>query len=193
MHARHAVAAAAALALAGCAAAAPAVPPAAPADASPPLLGSPFTDAPGSLGLPLVLDRTDLRIGTTVEFHRPPTEGEVHDLGLVLGLQHVLISLEHWPDSFEMLAPLERVPPETDVIVVLRGYPPSRAAAEAWNTLNAPLRLVVVVDGPPPDASVVGDLNTMRALERVVARMDEPSRAGFERLQRPLSFLKVVQ
>jgi hypothetical protein len=33
----------------------------------------------------------------------------------------------------------------------------------------------------------------MRNLERVIAEMDEPSRAGFERLQRPLSFRKVVR
>jgi hypothetical protein len=33
----------------------------------------------------------------------------------------------------------------------------------------------------------------MRNLERVIAEMDQPSRAGFERLQRPLSFRKVVR
>ena len=33
----------------------------------------------------------------------------------------------------------------------------------------------------------------MRYLERVIAQMDEPSRIGFDRLQRPLSFRKVVR
>jgi hypothetical protein len=32
----------------------------------------------------------------------------------------------------------------------------------------------------------------MRALDRVIAEMNEPSRYGFERLQRPLSFRKVM-
>jgi hypothetical protein len=40
---------------------------------------------------------------------------------------------------------------------------------------------------------VVSDLNSMRGLERVVAQMDDPSRTGFERLQRPLSFRKLVE
>jgi hypothetical protein len=39
---------------------------------------------------------------------------------------------------------------------------------------------------------VVQDLNAMRGLERVVADVDPPSRAGFERLQRPLSFRRLV-
>ena len=37
---------------------------------------------------------------------------------------------------------------------------------------------------------VVQDLNAMRSLERVIAEMELPSRSGFERLQRPLSFLR---
>jgi hypothetical protein len=39
----------------------------------------------------------------------------------------------------------------------------------------------------------VQDLNGMRVLERVVADVDPPSRAGFERLQRPLSFRRIVE
>jgi len=76
---------------------------------------------------------------------------------------------------------------------VLPGYPPSREAAEAWNLVNARLRMIVVVTTPPPSIGVVGDLNTMRGLERVIAELDQPSRSGFERLQRPLSFRKVVE
>jgi len=38
----------------------------------------------------------------------------------------------------------------------------------------------------------VADLNGMRGLERVIAEIDDPSRAGFERLQRPLGFRRVM-
>ena len=79
-----------------------------------------------------------------------------------------------------------------DVIVVLPGYPPNRAAAQAWNYVGARLRIVAVVPGAPASSTIIGDLNTMRGLERVIAQMDEPSRSGFERLQRPLSFRKVM-
>jgi len=78
------------------------------------------------------------------------------------------------------------------VIVVIPGYPPNRSAAEAWNRVNARLRIVDVVPGPPISRAVLDDLNLMRGLERVIAQMDEPSRMGFEQLQRPLSFRKVM-
>lgn len=78
-------------------------------------------------------------------------------------------------------------------MVVLRGYPPSRGAAELWNLLGAPVRLVLLVPGPPTDPGVLMDLNVMRHLDRVIAEMDVPARTGFERLQRPLSFRKVVR
>ena len=118
---------------------------------------------------------------------------EVYDATQVFGLAHVVLSLPYWPADMEPLQALSVVPPEADVIVVLPGYPPNRAAAEAWNYVNARLRIVVVVAGEPPSSVVVGDLNTMRGLERVIAQMDDPSRLGFERLQRPLSFRKVVE
>jgi hypothetical protein len=41
--------------------------------------------------------------------------------------------------------------------------------------------------------STLDAFNIMRSLERVVAEMNEPSRSGFEQLQRPLSFRKVVR
>ena len=78
------------------------------------------------------------------------------------------------------------------MIVVLPGYPPNRMAAHVWNYVGARLRIVVVVPDAPPSLAVIGDLNTMRGLERVIAQMDEPSRSGFEQLQRPLSFRKIV-
>jgi hypothetical protein len=178
-------------ALLGCAASAP--PPAA---EPPPQLGSPFSDKRmgfASIDYPLLLDRTDFRLGTTVQFKRIPTLTELHDLTNVPALQHVLITLPTWPLQYAPLDILNQIPTETDVIVVLPGYPPSRAAAEAWNLVQAHLRIVVVVPGEPPGATVIADLNTMRGLERVVAQMDEPNRYGFERLQRPLSFRKLVE
>ena len=96
-------------------------------------------------------------------------------------------------DRDETLDVLNQIPAETDVIVVMPGYPPSRQAAEAWNLVQARLRIVVVVSDPPPSAAVASELNEMRGLERVVAQMDDPRRSGFERLQRPLSFRKLVE
>jgi hypothetical protein len=80
-----------------------------------------------------------------------------------------------------------------DVIVVLPGYPPSHGAADAWNLVRSRLRLVVVVPGPPPGSAAIADLNNMRGLERVIAQMEYPHRSGFELLQRPLSFRRLVE
>ncbi|MGH7731697.1 MAG: hypothetical protein ACRENJ_10670 [Candidatus Eiseniibacteriota bacterium] len=172
-------------ALAGCMAAGPPI--GAQSPSAPP---SPAASA--RRGPPLILDRTDLRIGTTVHFSRVPTVSEVHDVAQLPGLAHLVLSLPEWPADFEPLRALDLTPPETQVIVVLSGYPPSQAAADLWSYVGATLRIVVVVTEPPPSPAEIGDLNTMRALERVIAEMDQPSRSGFERLQRPLSFRKVV-
>lgn len=184
-------------ALAGCTAAGPPLVASPGAEAArPPMLGSPFADRGASIfaaGMPLIIDRTDLRIGTTVEFRRVPTAGELNDLTLVSGFIRLVLALPAWPGEYAALEVLNRLPEETDVVVVLPGYPPSRAAAEAWNLLGARARIVVVVPGPPPSAAVIADLNSMRGLERVIAQMDEPARSGFERLQRPLSFRKLVE
>jgi len=180
-------------ALAGCMAAGPPIGAQSPEPPSP--AGSPFSDhsmGVDAIGTPLIIDRTDLRIGTTVHFRRIPTASEVHDATQLPGLAHIVLSLPYWPVDVEPLQALDSTPPETQVIVVLPGYPPNRAAAQVWNYVQASLRIVVVVPGAPPSLAVVGDLNTMRGLERVIAQMDEPSRSGFERLQRPLSFRKVV-
>lgn len=163
----------------------PAQPPAA---ARPP--GGP---AAGRAILPLILDRSDLRIGVTVQFARIPTPEEIGDLRQTAGLAHVVLALDAWPAGYEALTVLDLLPQEADVIVLLPGFPPSREAAEAWNLVRARLRLVLLVPEAPPSPTVVQDLNAMRALERVIAEVDPPSRAGFERLQRPLSFLKVVE
>jgi hypothetical protein len=184
--------------LAGCMAASPPPGPVSDpgaAESSGPL-GSPFARAAGSaagLGAPLLIDRTDLQIGTTVHFSRVPTRSELHDLSQFLGLAHVVLALPAWPEGFANLQDLDALPPESDLIVILPGYPPSRAAADAWNQIGNPrLRVVVLVNGPPPGVGVVEDLNAIRGLERVVAELDEPSRLGFERLQRPLGFRKVM-
>jgi hypothetical protein len=149
--------------------------------------------ATGGPGAPLILDRTDLRMGVTVQFSRLPTLAEINELRQTAGLAHVVLALPDWPADYETLMVLGQLPPETDAIVVLPGYPPSRQAAAAWNLVQARMRIVLLVPGPPPSPTVTADLNGMRGLERVIAQIDPPSRAGFERLQRPLSFRKVVE
>jgi hypothetical protein len=159
-------------------------------------VGSPFSDRRmgyGGFGAPLLLDRTDFRLGTTVEFTRFPSATELYDLHQLPGVAHVVVSLPSWPAEYGPLQVLDQTPAEADVIVILPGYPPSRQAAEAWNLVNARLRIVVVVNEAPPNIGVVDDLNKMRGLERVIAQMDQPFRSGFERLQRPLSFRKVME
>ncbi len=139
---------------------------------------------------PLLLDPLDLGFGTSVIFPRIPTTRDLSDLAYYPAVQHVVIQLERWPDGWEGIRPMQDYPlPEgADLIVVIPGYPPSRQAAEAWNYLRRPLRIVMLVDGPPTDRGTILELNAIRGLERVIADMTMPSRSGFERLQRPLSF-----
>ena len=162
----------------------------------PPLTAQPpppgHARAPADNGMPLILDRTDMRIGTTVEFDRIPDLREIADLDQVFALAHVVLSLPEWPTSYAQIQALERLPYTTDLLVLLPGYPPSREAGEAWNLLNTHPRLILLVDGPPASSGSFTDLNAMRGLERVVARMEHPSRYGFERLQRPLSFFQRI-
>jgi len=183
--------------LAGCMAAGPALHTPTPSSAAPESpLGSPFGgNRVGNLSRswPLVLDRGDISLGTSVHFNRLPTAGELHDLDAITGVQNVVVALPAWPSDAAPLETLAQINPEATGIVILPGYPPSRQAAAAWNLIPARLRIVVLVDGPPVSATILDDLNTMRGLERVIAEMDRPSRAGFERLQRPLSFRKVVE
>ncbi len=180
-----------ALAAAGCATLPAAEPPAA---ENPSPLGSPFSDAHyREPCAPLILDRSDLALGTTVTFERLPTSNELYDLQQVYGLAHVVIALPAWPKDYAPLEALKLAPPDLDVAVLLPGYPPTRGAVEIWNLLGVPVRVIVLADGPPPAPGVIDDLNTMRNLERVIAEMDVPARTGFERLQRPLSFRTVVR
>ncbi len=139
---------------------------------------------------PLLLDRTDLRMGTSVHFGRVPTAAEVHDLWTVAGLSHVVVSLREWPSDFEPLQGLGRLPETADLVILLRGYPPKPSAVDVWGYLSVPARVIIVVPGPPPNQTVVEDLNAMRSLERVIVEMDYPSRSGLERLHRPVSFRK---
>lgn len=160
--------------------------------AGPPIGAQSTRGAPAAAGEPLILDRTDLRIGTTVQFRRIPDVSALNDLRQVRALAHVVLVLDEWPSDITGATSLSQVPRESDVIVVLPGYPPSRAAAELWNYVDARVRIVLLVDGPPTSNSVTDDLNAMRHLERVIAQMDDPGRSGFERLQRPLSFRKLM-
>ena len=165
-----------------------------PAPAGPEGDAAPRAGAPASasVGMPLLIDRMDLRIGTTVQFDRLPTVGELNDLQQLPGLAHVVVSLPEWPRDYEPLQPLDQIPYGSDLVVILPGFPPTHGAAEIWGYVHASLRVVVVVNGPPAGREVLNDLNSMRSLERVIAQMDQPSRAGFEPLQRPLSFRKIM-
>lgn len=140
--------------------------------------------------LPLLLDTNDFGFGTSVLFGRLPSIKDIGDLASLASVQHVVVALPEWPAGYEALQPLGQalLPEGADLIVVLPGYPPTHAAAEAWNYLRLPLRLVLVVDGPPGNRAGIDELNRIRGLERVIADMEYPSRTGFERLQRPLSF-----
>lgn len=184
MRSRSALALAAAF-LVGCAAGGPIAGGGGPATAQ-----SPARIGMQVYGAPLLLDRTDLRIGTTVQFDRLPDAGEIGELRQVPALAHVVLALPQWPGEPELddLKLLTGVPPESDIIAVLPGWPPSGLAADAWDAVGGRARIVLVVDGPPERIGQVLDVNRMRGVERVVAQMDEPSRSGFERLQRPLSF-----
>jgi hypothetical protein len=159
--------------------------------AGPPAPAEPPPAAPASaatLAAPLLLDRADFRLGTTVQFPRIPEASELFELHQMTGLAHVVLTLPAWPLTYADLVPLEQLPPESDLIVVLPGFPPSREAANAWNLIEVRARLILVVGDQPPTTVTIADLNAMRALERVIVETDYPTRSGFERLQRPVSF-----
>lgn len=149
-------------------------------------------DAGSSTAAPILLDRTDLALGTTVEFHHLPSPVELQDASDLFALRHVVVMLPGWPQLTADLSRFAALPGGADAIVIVPGYPPDRSALDAWNLARGPIRLVVVVDGPPLNPGQLDDLNTLRSLERVVAREANPSRSGFERLQRPLSFVMTV-
>ena len=140
--------------------------------------------------VPLLIDPTDLGLGATVVFDHIPDAHDLGNLSYLSSVQHVVLTLPAWPEDFSKIEPMQLslFPVGADLIVVLPGYPRTHAAIAAWNLVHRPLRMVVVVPGPPSDRSMITELNALRGLERVVCDTQEPSRSGFERLQKPLSF-----
>jgi hypothetical protein len=163
-------------------------PPAAPAAQAPaPLPREANPD--DALCAPLLIDQ-DFGFGTHVVMRRLPNAADLEDMRFISGLRQVLIALPAWPSTYAELKPLQQaiMPEGTEIVVLLPGWPPSHEALGAWNLVGANLRLIMVVDGPPTDRAMIAELNQLRSLERVIAQMEQPSRSGFERLQRPLSF-----
>lgn len=165
-------------------------PPAAPASAAAepaPLPREANPDDP--LCAPLLIDQ-DFGFGTHVVMRRLPSAADLEDLRFITGLRQLLLALPQWPDNYAELKPLQQVimPEGAEIVVLLPGWPPTREALGAWNLVGGNLRLIMVVNGPPADRALIAELNHVRPLERVIAQMEHPSRSGFERLQRPLSF-----
>lgn len=142
----------------------------------------------------LVLAADEFGFGTTVVLDRLPEVRDLEAFHYITGLTRVVLQLPAWPAGWDRLQPLAQLPlPEdAEYLVIVPGYPPTRAAADAWNQVSVRVRLVALVQGPPADRASILELNSIRALDRVVADMEHPSRAGFERLQRPLSFRVVM-
>ena len=165
-------------------------PPAAPASAAAepaPLPREANPDDP--LCAPLLIDQ-DFGFGTHVVMRRLPSAADLEDLRFITGLRQLLLALPQWPHNYAELKPLQQVimPEGAEIVVLLPGWPPTREALGAWNLVGGNLRLIMVVNGPPADRALIAELNHVRPLERVIAQMEHPSRSGFERLQRPLSF-----
>lgn len=146
-------------------------------------------DPDDPLCAPLLLEG-DLGFGTHVVMRRLPTVADLDELNFVTGLRQVVLALPDWPPGYAELRPLQQaiLPPGVQLVVLLPGWPPTREALGAWNLVGGNLRLIMVVGGPPADRALITELNRVRALERVIVQTDYPSRSGFERLQRPVSF-----
>lgn len=145
--------------------------------------------AQDALCAPLLLE-PDYAFGTSVVLRRLPNAKDLDDLRFMDGLRSIVVALPEWPSDYSRLQPLQQaiLPEGAELVVLLPGWPPTREALNAWNLVGGPLRVILVVEGPPTDRALIAELNRMRPLERVVAQMEYPSRSGFERLQRPLSF-----
>ncbi len=150
--------------------------------------------APAPPAPPLFVDPSDMGFGLSLVYRRVPNSADVAALAYYDNVQHLVVALPRWPEDYAALEPLGRVilPQGADLIVLLQGYPPSSGQASLWNMIRQPMRIILTVDGPPVDRGMIMELNAMRGLERVIATMDHPSRSGFERLQRPLSFRVLV-
>jgi hypothetical protein len=146
-------------------------------------------DLEAALCAPILIEQ-DLGFGTHVVMRRLPDAADMDDLRVLNGLRQVVLALPEWPADYAALAPLQHavLPTDVELVVLLPGWPPTRAALDAWNLLGGNLRLILVVGGPPADRALISELNRVRNLERVIAQMEYPDRSGFERLQRPLSF-----
>jgi hypothetical protein len=146
-------------------------------------------DSDDPMCAPLLLDN-DLGFGTHVVMRRLPTAVDMDELSFITGLRQVVVALPAWPESYDELRPIQQaiLPGGAQLVVLLPGWPPTREALGAWNLLTGAPRVILLVDGPPADRALITEINRMRALERVIAQMEHPSRSGFERLQRPLSF-----
>lgn len=146
-------------------------------------------NADDPLCAPLLIEQ-DFGFGTHVVMRRLPSAADLEDMRFITGLRQLLLALPAWPESYAALKPLQQVimPEGAEIVVLLPGWPPTREALGAWNLVGGNLRLIMVVDGPPADRALITELNHVRPLERVIAQMEHPSRSGFERLQRPLSF-----
>ena len=146
-------------------------------------------NADDPLCAPLLLEQ-DYGFGTHVVMRRLPSAADLEDLRFISGLHQVLLALPEWPASYAELRPLQQaiMPEGVEVVVLLPGWPPTREALGAWNLVGGNLRLILIVNGPPADRALIAEINRTRPLERVIAQMEQPSRSGFERLQRPLSF-----
>ena len=138
---------------------------------------------------PLLIEQ-DFGFGTHVVMRRLPNAADLEELRFLGGLRQVVLALPEWPATYADLKPLQQVilPEGVEVVVLLPGWPPTHEALGAWSLVGGALRVIIVVDGPPADRALIAELNHMRPLERIIAQMDNPSRTGFERLQRPLSF-----
>jgi len=159
------------------------------ADADSAATAAAASPAPGA-PLPVLIDPSDLGMGVAVVFTHVPDARELNDLDYFDNIQHVVLELPEWPEGWSQLQSLAQValPSGADLVVILQGWPATNAAAEAWNLLRRPVRIILLVDGPPQDRSVILRVNAVHGLGRVIASMPYPSRSGFERLQRPLSF-----
>jgi hypothetical protein len=169
--------------------AAPSAPPAAPGAGGTTLTPPREADPDDALCAPLLIEQ-DFGFGTHVVMRRLPTAADLVNMTYITGLRQVLLALPAWPQTYAELKPLQDVilPEGAEIVVLLPGWPPNHAAIGAWNLVSANLRLIMVVGGPPADRAMIDELNHTRSLERVIAQMREPSRSGFERLQRPLSY-----
>ena len=146
-------------------------------------------DLEAALCAPLLIE-PDLGFGTHVVMRRLPDASDMDDLRAVNGLRQIVVAPPEWPADYSAVAPLQQaiLPDGAELVVLLPGWPPSRAALDAWNLVGGNLRLIMIVGGPPADRALISELNRVRSLERVIAQMEHPDRSGFERLQRPLSF-----